>query len=152
MPRFIVMATLDSIEDLAVVVASNHASIAVQTLLPQGVLPLTMAFSSCLLRVRFRAGQLLGAAIILAGVVFVVVPLFQQAPDPSAPGGGTTSTFFAVVIFAANVPGALSSIWKQVSLQRLGARACRLCLNYFHTSHSHPVFNLHAQQKSTYST
>jgi hypothetical protein len=114
MPRFFVMATLDSIEDLAVVVASNHASIAVQTLLPQGVLPLTMAFSVCLLKARFRLGQLFGAFVILAGVVFVVVPLFSQPSD-----GGDTSAFFGVVIFAANVPGALSSIWKQVSLQKL---------------------------------
>ncbi len=86
------MAVLDSLEDFAVVVASNHASIAVQTLLPQGVLPLTMLFSYLILRARYHKLQLLGAAVILGGVVLVVIPLFQQPAGAS----DNNSTFFSV--------------------------------------------------------
>lgn len=92
LPKIAVMALFDSLEDFAVVVAAFHASVAVQSLLPQAILPLTMAFSVWLLKAKFSFGQYFAALMILAGVTIVLIPKFID-PDRS------TSALFAVLIF-----------------------------------------------------
>ena len=113
LPAFAVMALLDSLEDFAVVIASNHSTLAIQTLAPQAILPLTMVLSYFILKARYNLGQIFGALLILAGVVLAVLPLFLE-PDPNQQ---SNSTFFCVIIVLANLPGALSSIYKQTTLQ-----------------------------------
>ena len=101
-PKFLLMALLDSCEDFAVIIGTAHTTVALQTLLPQvwrrltarflhrrthsggtmllgqGVLPVTMLFSLLWLKVSYSSKHYAAAVCIMAGVVVVVLPSFSR--------------------------------------------------------------------------
>ena len=139
-PKFALMALLDSLEDFAVIIGTAHTTVALQTLLPQvrprtwrgrsgcvlhaprpsnsmvhlsvsqGVLPLTMFFSLLWLKSSYSSRHYMAAGCIIAGVVVVVLPSFSRHVVTAMVG-------FEILLFSGNIPGALSSVYKQASLQ-----------------------------------
>lgn len=109
-PKFALMAFLDSLEDLAVVLGTAHTPLALQTLLPQGVLPVTMLLGMVWVKATYSRWNLFAAACIMLGVVVVVLPSFSKHVVPAVIG-------FEILLFAGNFPGAASSLYKQASLQ-----------------------------------
>lgn len=69
-----------------------------------------MFFSLLWLKTSYSSRHYIAAGCIIAGVVVVVLPSFSRHVVTAMVG-------FEILLFSGNIPGALSSVYKQASLQ-----------------------------------
>jgi drug/metabolite transporter (DMT)-like permease len=68
--------------------------------------------SVIVLGAKYSKAQYIGAATILAGVGVVMIPQFMGGGH-----GGDNQTLFNIIFLCANVPMALSSVYKEVAFR-----------------------------------
>eukprot|EP01090_Pellita_catalonica_P006501 TRINITY_DN16732_c0_g1_i1.p1 TRINITY_DN16732_c0_g1~~TRINITY_DN16732_c0_g1_i1.p1 ORF type:complete len:298 (+),score=41.64 TRINITY_DN16732_c0_g1_i1:52-945(+) len=87
--------------------ASSHVGGALQTLLLQGALPLTMMLSLIFLGARYNFIQIGAAIAIVGGIVISVIPNFSSI-------GKVRGQFYWIVIYLVlNIPAAVSTVFKE---------------------------------------
>ena len=102
--RFLLMALLDCVANYFVIGGAAHTNLALQTLVPQGVIPVSMLLGYFILGSRFSIYQISGALSVLFGVIFTV---FSSNHPP----------FWPTLLFVSNFPLALSALVKELVLQ-----------------------------------
>lgn len=114
------MGFLDATGSVLSTVGGAYTAGAVQTLLNQVIIPMTLALSFICLGQRFTWAQTLGALVIFVGAAVAVVPSFMGGPSPDTDGDGTgASTATGVILFFSSiVPGAFSNVYKEWGFAR----------------------------------
>jgi drug/metabolite transporter (DMT)-like permease len=79
-----------------------------QGLLNQGAVPITMILSYVVLKQRYSRLQVIGALVIMGGVITVLLPKFLDNNAPS----GEDRPLFNIIFLLSVIPMALSSIYK----------------------------------------
>eukprot|EP00735_Rhodelphis_limneticus_P015197 TRINITY_DN937_c0_g1::TRINITY_DN937_c0_g1_i1::g.16154::m.16154 TRINITY_DN937_c0_g1::TRINITY_DN937_c0_g1_i1::g.16154 ORF type:complete len:425 (-),score=113.75,sp/Q9GSB0/CRTP1_DICDI/37.16/2e-73,CRT-like/PF08627.5/8.9e-14,CRT-like/PF08627.5/8.3e+03,DUF914/PF06027.7/5.3e-07,DUF914/PF06027.7/11,EamA/PF00892.15/2.9e+02,EamA/PF00892.15/2.7e-05,EamA/PF00892.15/4.2e+03,EamA/PF00892.15/4.3e+03,EmrE/PF13536.1/5.1e+03,EmrE/PF13536.1/3e-05,EmrE/PF13536.1/2.9e+03,EmrE/PF13536.1/4.1e+02,UAA/PF08449.6/31,UAA/P len=110
--KFFVMGALDAVSSILMVFGGNKTRGSTQTLLQQGVIPVTMLMSIAFLKQSYRPAQYLGALLIICGVG---VDFYPKAVGEDDSDTEETSFFWAFLFFAANIPSALSSVYKEIA-------------------------------------
>ena len=111
--RFLLMAFLDCIANFLVICGAAHTNMALQTLIPQAVIPVSMILGGLILGSTFTRWQITGAATVMIGVAIVCVPTVL------AVGVGQNTSdfgFWTIMLFLSNVPLALSALVKELVL------------------------------------
>ena len=107
--KFFVMGVFDALSGVLALFGGVYTSGNTQGLLNQAAVPITMVLSYAVLSQRYSRLQVLGALIIMGGVVVVLLPKFighQASPsDQDRP-------LFNIIFLLSVVPMALSSIYK----------------------------------------
>jgi predicted permease len=105
------------------VFGGNKTSGALQQLLIQGVIPMTMFFSWLvslnilafifrkILDVHYRWGHYIGAGIIMGGILLALIPKMLDN------GGEGNTAFGIIVFFLSNVPTAFSGVYKEIAFK-----------------------------------
>lgn len=81
--HFMIMGALDCLAATLQIFASIHVPGNLLVLLPQAVIPCSMALSHLLLNERYHWRQYVGAGVVLLGLVVVLEPVFtyERSPD-----------------------------------------------------------------------
>eukprot|EP01090_Pellita_catalonica_P023260 TRINITY_DN945_c0_g1_i1.p1 TRINITY_DN945_c0_g1~~TRINITY_DN945_c0_g1_i1.p1 ORF type:complete len:449 (-),score=34.02 TRINITY_DN945_c0_g1_i1:11-1315(-) len=102
---FFAIAILDSIGTLLQGIGNQYTPGQYQTLLNQLTIPITMVLSYYLLKARFSWWTILGATVIICGVLVTVIP---------SSSSGTSSRWYSMLIYAsATLFFSFSFIWKE---------------------------------------
>eukprot|EP01088_Endostelium_zonatum_P015605 TRINITY_DN3915_c0_g1_i1.p1 TRINITY_DN3915_c0_g1~~TRINITY_DN3915_c0_g1_i1.p1 ORF type:complete len:477 (+),score=65.54 TRINITY_DN3915_c0_g1_i1:158-1588(+) len=104
--RFVAIGLCDATGQVLGIFSASHISGYLTTLLPQGMIPMTMVLCFILLRQRYNLGQVLGALLIIAGAIIVIVPEFKS--------GASATVYWAIIFFFSTLPSALSFTLKEV--------------------------------------
>ena len=115
------MGFLDAAGSILSTMGGAYTAGAVQTLLNQVIIPMTLALSFLFLGQRFTPAQSVGALIIFVGAGIAIVPSFLGGgSDPGTDDDGDgvaappTSTVAGVLLFFSSiVPGAFSNVYKE---------------------------------------
>jgi len=89
---------------------------AVQSLINQTIIPLTLILSVFFLKASYSLRQNLGAAIIVIGAIVSVLPSFLEPSTATSSRTSTTAT--GVIVFLASViPGGFSNVYKEYAFK-----------------------------------
>jgi len=108
-PKSAVMAFLDGLANFCVIVGSTHTTMALQTLVPQAVIPATMALSYWCFESKSNWKQIFGATCIMLASAVVALPSFGA--------GSSDGMLFIGILAFSIVPTAGSACYKQAVLQ-----------------------------------
>mgnify|MGYP001076971382 CR=1 FL=1 len=128
--KYAVMGALDSLAGILMVCGGAKTSGPLQQLLIQGAIPFTMLFSVAVglgivvkifgptFKVRYRWSHLVGAGLIISGIVLALVPQFLPKKGKAAEESGSgTSPPFAIMFFLATIPTAFSNVFKEIAFK-----------------------------------
>jgi len=115
------MGFLDATGSILSTMGGAYTAGALQTLLNQVIIPMTLALSFIFLGQRFTGAQSLGALTIFVGAAIAIVPSFMpgkggsaSSSSSSADDGPPTSTVTGVLLFFSSIlPGAFSNVYKE---------------------------------------
>ena len=123
--KFFWMGVFDSISGVLVLFGAVHTSGSNQALLTNAVIPVTMALSYVILKQRFVRTEYIGSTVIMLGVATVMLPqmfpsfsAFSSEQDSGGDIGQDDNSdlpLFNFLFLLSNVPGALSSIYKELA-------------------------------------
>ena len=119
--KFIIMGSLDCLAGFMGSCGAKYTSGATQQLLNQSLIPLTMLASWIFLKRTPSPKQVLGAVIILLGVVVVILPNMlssQRDARMASPLSSITITS-QIIYFSSNIPYALSFCYKEYAFRHL---------------------------------
>lgn len=103
---FAIMGALDAMAGLLQIFGSTYLPGPLIILLLQAAIPVSMVISKYLVNASYNMYQYIGALIVAAGIMIVLVP--------SITGGG--SVLWAIMLIVSTVPMALSSVYKEIAL------------------------------------
>eukprot|EP00123_Amoebidium_parasiticum_P008162 comp18615_c0_seq1/m.20194 comp18615_c0_seq1/g.20194 ORF comp18615_c0_seq1/g.20194 comp18615_c0_seq1/m.20194 type:complete len:563 (-) comp18615_c0_seq1:175-1863(-) len=109
--KFFVMGMLDSICGLMQTFATNYLDGALVIMLTQVAIPISMVLSYFLMNARYNVCHILGANVVLAGLVVVLIPQFTDAK-----GLQPMDVIWIITLTLSCVPMTLSSIYKEKAL------------------------------------
>ena len=109
--RFLLMALLDCVANFLVICGAAHTNLALQTLIPQAVIPISMLLGAGILGSTFTGWQIAGAGTVMAGVGIVCVPTLLTTTSLPPDFG-----FWTGMLFLSNLPLALSALVKELVL------------------------------------
>jgi drug/metabolite transporter (DMT)-like permease len=78
----IVMGFLDGMASCIQILSAVHLPGPLVVLLPQAVIPMSMLLSNCLLHERFHHCQVIGAVVVVLGILVVLEPVVTQRLSP----------------------------------------------------------------------
>jgi len=114
--KFAVMGILDGIAGLMQSFAVNGLAGPLIQLLMQAAIPISMLISKLILKAKYGIHHYVGASIVVAGLLIVMIPSFLPGHSDSV---GTTQLMTAVwagVLIASCIPMTLSSVYKEKAL------------------------------------
>ncbi|GMH64830.1 hypothetical protein TrLO_g4870 [Triparma laevis f. longispina] len=114
--QFLNMGFLDSFAGFLSCIGGAFVGGAVQSLINQTIIPLTLILSIIFLKASYGFKQNLGAGIIVMGAVVSVLPSFLEPKEASSARTATTAT--GIIVFLASVvPGAFSNVYKEYAFK-----------------------------------
>ena len=123
--KFFWMGVFDSVSGVLMLFGAVHTSGSNQALLANAVIPVTMLLSYIILKQRFVRTEYAGSVVIMLGVMMVMLPqlfphlsLFSSEQDSGGDIGQDDNSdlpLFNFLFMLSNVPGALSSIYKELA-------------------------------------
>jgi len=114
--KFGVMGALDGIAGVMQTFAVNYIpSGSLIILLTQAAIPISMVISRALLKVKYGIHNYVGALIVVAGLVVVLIPQFLTKQDENGQSNMVTGLWCACLILSC-VPMTLSSVYKEKAL------------------------------------
>ena len=120
--RFFGLATLDAFGTFFTAMGATFTPLALQQILNQTLIPLTMICSFFFLRTRFRLPAVFGAVLIFTGAAVVVLGSVEGNSS------GEHFRYYACVIyFLSNVPMALSAVYKEIAFKNQTVDVWYLC-------------------------
>ena len=122
--KFGVMGIYDSIAGIMQTFATNYISnSSTIVLVQQSAIPISMIISKYALSAQYTTAQYIGAAVVLAGIVLVLIPTFLQSSSSdsstvasSSSGSGPNELLWIGVMVISCVPMCLSSVYKEKAL------------------------------------
>lgn len=116
--KFGIMGTLDGIAGLMQSFAVNYIpSGSLIILLTQSAIPISMAISRPLVKAKYSIQHYLGATIVVAGLVVVLVPQFTGGSSGNPNGESNLQiAIWCMVLILSCIPMTLSSVYKEKSL------------------------------------
>ncbi len=113
--QFVNMGFLDSFAGFLSCVGGAFVGGAIQSLINQCIIPLTLILSKVFLQARYTMRQNIGALIIVAGAVISVMPSILNSGGASS---RTATTVSGVVVFLLSiVPGGFSNVYKEYAFK-----------------------------------
>ena len=111
--KFLLMAAADGAGTFLSSLGAVYTPGNYQTLLNQTLIPVTMVMATCLLRAKYRFGEVFGAMVVLSGASVAVIPSIIN------PGSAPTNfrVYAAVLYFASNIPMAFSACYKEIGFK-----------------------------------
>lgn len=122
--KFAVMGFLDSTAGFMMVFGGSQVSGPLQQLLMQAVIPFIIFFSwfaslyfwyfifrKLLIEAEYRVGHIIGASIIVCGLILALVPSFTGGDNSGS------SAFGVTMFFLANIPNAISGVYKEIAFK-----------------------------------
>jgi drug/metabolite transporter (DMT)-like permease len=91
-----------------------------QVLLNQLGIPLTMLASMVFLKSRFKVFQLVGAALIVSGIILAGLPFFlgtDDNPDDGSFKPGNIHVAAIIIFGCSQIPGSLSNVYKEMNMK-----------------------------------
>jgi len=109
--KFLIMGALDAVTGYFVVIGGISTSGPLQQLLNQAIIPITMLVSFFILKERYSWIQLVGAVVIVGGVVTSLIP--------SLTGGGNSGNkpFWNFFYLISIIPYAFSNVYKDIGFK-----------------------------------
>jgi len=108
--KLIVMGLMDALGFVIGIFAARKLSGFLLTLLPQAIIPMSMVVAWIVLRTKFHWGQILGAAMLVGGLVVSLVPDLEGGTGNQ----GATTAIWAVIYFFSSLPNAISFVLKEL--------------------------------------
>ena len=108
------MGTMDSLAGVFQLFGGVYTSGNTQGLLNQAVVPVTMIMAYFILKTRYKPFQIIGASVIIGGVLTVILPKFLH-PDASDNGGTPDKPLFNIIFLISMLPMAFSTIYKEIA-------------------------------------
>ena len=126
--RFLGLAMLDAFGTFFTAMGASYTPLALQQILNQTLIPLTMICSFAFLGTRFRGLAMLGAGLIFSGAAVTVYGSVER----SGSGDNEHSTehfrwYASVIYFLSNVPMALSAVYKEIAFRDRTVDVWYLC-------------------------
>jgi len=103
---FAVMGGLDAMAGIMQVFAATYLPGPLIILLSQSAIPISMIISKYMLNAKYNRYQYLGAVVVAAGILVVLLPTMTGSASPQ----------WAVVMILSCVPMTLSSVYKEIAL------------------------------------
>ena len=114
LPQFLTMGFLDSFSGFLSCVGGAYVQGAVQSLINQITLPVTLGMSAVWLGAKYGARRKAGAFIILLGAAISLLPsLFDDGGNSSDGGINSTTKSGVLVFFLSTLPGSASNVYKE---------------------------------------
>ena len=115
---FFVMGLLDGLAGILQQFATNYITKRpLVILLQQTAIPISMLISKRLLKAKYVVWQYLGATIVMAGLVVVLVPSFaEKGAGAGAVQAAWVQPVWSLVMALSSVPMCLSSVYKEKKL------------------------------------
>lgn len=111
--NFAIMGLLDSISSTMQVFAINYiTSASITILVQQSAIPISMVLSAMFLKARYSTAQYIGAVIVMAGIVAVLLPTFFTSSSSLPPD----QLVWVLAIVISNIPSVYSSVYKEKAL------------------------------------
>ena len=119
--KFLVMGCLDGLAGIMQTFATNFIlTKPLIILLQQAAIPCSMLISKWLLAAKYKGSQYVGAAVVMAGIIVVLMPEFLQTGSCHSAGASAHSSagqlIWAAVMFLSCIPMCLSSVYKEKAL------------------------------------
>lgn len=108
--HFLAMGVLDSLGTFLTCLGTTYTPGSLTPLLNQLLIPFTMVSSSVYLRLHYRMKEVMGAALIVLGACFSVVP---NLLDPGSEGAAECRWYAVLLYSLSNFPMACSSCYKE---------------------------------------
>jgi len=108
--KFAIMGALDGIAGIMQIFAVTQLDGSLQILLQQAAIPTSMIISRFLLKTKYGIQNYIGAVIVVAGLIVVLIPQFQNT------SGGKLVLVWALVMILSCIPMTLSSVYKEKAL------------------------------------
>jgi len=105
--RFIIMGLMDATGQILGIYAARDISGYLITLLPQGIIPMTMITCIILLGTRYNLGQVIGASVLISGIAIMLIPDFIHRTSSGA-------WYWALIYFISSLPNAISFTLKEM--------------------------------------
>lgn len=105
--HYFATGALLAVNGVCVLFANPYVPGALQAILLNSGVPVSIVFSALLLGTRFRAAQYVGALAVIGGVTLTLVPEIQHHELSGA------ETQWIIVFFLASVPGVLNFLYQQ---------------------------------------
>eukprot|EP01111_Echinosteliopsis_oligospora_P014590 TRINITY_DN5521_c0_g1_i1.p1 TRINITY_DN5521_c0_g1~~TRINITY_DN5521_c0_g1_i1.p1 ORF type:complete len:456 (+),score=94.86 TRINITY_DN5521_c0_g1_i1:190-1557(+) len=110
--KFLIMGAIDALNGYIVVIGGVSTSGPLAQLLNQAIIPVTMVASFFFLKERYTIPQLLGALVIVGGVIISLYPSLANK------GGNTGNIlFFNLFYLTQAIPFAASNIYKDIAFK-----------------------------------
>lgn len=125
--KFMVMASCDGLAGFLAAMGAVYTSGAVQQLLNQTLIPFTMLMSFILLGKMSSAQHIIGAGVILLGVVVVLTPhIFGDDAEPTLRDSHTLILVSSIVYCLSNLPFAIAFVYKEFGFKDLNIHPIHL--------------------------
>eukprot|EP00808_Paulinella_micropora_P001336 g11707.t1 len=114
--QIIFVAVLEFCNMFLQLLSGSHLPGAVQVLLAQVRIPVTMALSAALLHTKYVARQYFGVALTFAGIVIAVLPSLFETTDlnENEPAGETVRpVLWSLVLMVAAIPSCLANVTRE---------------------------------------
>lgn len=111
--KLIIIGVLDGVQSVLSFISDSKVNGAMQQLLIQLVIPITMCLS-LMLGTRYSFGQYVAAVLILGACVLDVVPVFHEDHGQGGDGSASDTIYWILIYVASVVPFAVSSVYKEV--------------------------------------
>ena len=116
--KFFGMAGFASIANVIIILGGVKVSGPMQTLLLQGVVPVTIILSIIFLKSRYTIWQYLGAVVLMVGIVGSMWPFLEQSFFGPTAGGLNSSLIWMLLFLSASVPLSTSSVYTEIILMK----------------------------------
>ena len=120
--RFFGLATLDAFGTFFTAMGATFTPLALQQILNQTLIPLTMICSFFFLRTRFRLQAVCGAILIFLGAAVVILGSLEGSSS-----GEHFRWYASAIYFLSNVPMALSATYKEIAFKDQTVDVWYLC-------------------------
>jgi len=115
--KFAIMGFLDGIAGVMQTFAVNFIpSGALIILLTQSAIPISMIISKLLLKIKYEIQHYIGALVVMAGIVVVLVPLFLEKNTGDQQESGVKVAIWLIVMILSCILMILSSVYKEKAL------------------------------------
>ncbi|KAL6055330.1 Transmembrane protein [Balamuthia mandrillaris] len=108
--KLIFMGLMDALGFVLGIFAARKLTGFLLTLLPQGIIPMTMVVAAIWLKARYHWGQLLSVAILVGGLIVSLIPDLKHAGTGD---DGWLTIVWSVVYVCSTLPNAISFVLKE---------------------------------------
>lgn len=108
--HFFIIGLMNALNGVFVIFSNPHVPGVLQAIIGQAMIPMVMSLAFFFLRSRFSLFQILGALVIIGGLITDMVPSLFLDNDAHGP---PTSVFWTLMFFVGQIPNAIGSVYQE---------------------------------------